>query len=733
MKRIFILWILIFIVSLTSGQDSKSDKLRKNTWNTGNINHKWDIRENKGALTLFNNGVPVTPLMFWQSLPEEFEVKRFSNAGIDIFSFFRSGQHYEQPYWKTDGSISMEFQDREIRKILSCNPKAYILPRIFTTAPDWWVKSNPEELCRFSGRETTVLRESMASQKYKDEAGVAYRKAIHHLLTSEYKKNLSGIHVTGGPWGEHFYWDALVPINDRPAGSDISEPMRLAFVNYLKNKYDNNPKRLQSAWKDKTLTFETVQVPDIKQRIETNSGAWRDPQKSRAVIDYFECHNDVVVNTIDHFCRIVKDESADSLLTIVFYGYTQDENWPIESDHRAVSKLLQMESIDMLSSPHTYNRRALGEDGEMRQYLASTALHGKLFFDEADDQTYLEKLKINPDRRCYANNVEESRALLYREFGNTVTHGVGLWYMDLNGGWFRDTVLIATVGNIKKWADVSMDHSRKRNAQVALISSPESEFYLGYRQSPDNEISYGLYNTQAGELYHAGAPFDWYLIDDLESIKNRDYKVYIFMDCFYMTDHQREVVESLRSNNRTLVWFYAPGYASQENLSLKRMEQLTDFHFTKEDQGILKGTMVGSGNEVGINKTQKTLFSIIRENDVEPLAYGAGNLSNKIVIARKTNKDWISVFSAIPGVKNDLLRALYKEAGVHVYSDCGDVISVNESWLMIHTRTAGPKRICLPKRYKKVTEITGETIIGENIDTFTVELPEFSTAVFFLE
>jgi hypothetical protein len=752
-QRLFIISALILCLCLFSAMLTKSFQLQKindfqlkvsrltkktcpdfrNPEGRSSIDTKWEIREHLGALTLVKEGIPVTPMIFWQSQPEEFEVKRFSNVGLDLFSFFRSQQHYNQPYWKPDGRISLEFQDSMINKLLSYNSKAYILPRLFTTAPEWWVQSNPGELCKYASGKITTSRESMASQKYKDEAGFAYRQAVQHMITSDYGKQMLGVHVTGGPWGEHFYWDAYFQNSDRPAGSDTSEPMRLALVNYLKNKYGKNVKRLQDAWKDKTLTFENVQVPGIEQRIQTNAGAWRDPQKSRAVMDYFECHNEVVVKMIDHFCRIVKEESADSLLTMIFYGYTQDENWPIESDHRAISKLLQLESVDMLSSPHTYYRRALGEDGEMRQYLASTSLHGKLFFDEADDQTYLEKLKENPDRRCYANNVAESQALLYREFGNTVTHGVGLWYMDLNGGWFRDTVLVGTVGHIKKWADTSLYHSRKRNAQIALISAPESEFYMGYRQTPDNEISFGLYHNQVGEFYHAGAPFDWYLIDDLEAIKDLDYKVYIFLDCFYMTDQQRKVVESLRSKNHTVLWFYAPGYASQENLSLQRMEHLTGFKFNKEELGILKGSLVDSGGEVGIDKTQKTLFTVIQDKGVQPLAYGVDRLKDKIVFARKTNPDWTSVFSAIPGVTNDMLRNLYKEAGVHIYSDCGDVISANESWLMIHTRTAGIKNIHLPKYYRKVTEITEEKLIGENINSFTIELPQYSTAVFFME
>jgi hypothetical protein len=694
---------------------------------------QWEVKPYRGTPVLCKDGQPVTPMMFWQSYPLDYEVERFSKEGIDLFSFFRSSQHYATPYWKADGSVDLAFLDGGIRELLRFSPKAYCLPRLFATAPEWWVKQNPEELCKYASGQTTTPRESLASRKYLDHVGQAYRQAVRHILKADYGRQVLGIHVTNGPWGENFYWDAYFFATPKPAGSDVSEPMRLAMVDYTRAKYGDDVSRLRKAWKDDKLTFETVQVPGIDQRTQPTAGAWRDPAQSRAVMDYFECHNQVVVRMLDHFCRIVKEESGGKLLTMVFYGYTQDENWPIESDHRGISQLLRLDSVDMLSAPHTYFRRDLGGDGEMRQYLGSAALHGKLFFDEGDDQTHLERRKPKPDHRAFAKTLEHSKAFLYREFGNTVTHGVGLWYMDLNGGWFRDPVLVETVGRMKKWADVSMNHSRKRNAQVAIVSAPESEFYLGYRKSPNNEISYGLYHDQMGEFYRTGAPFDWYLIDDLDAIKDRDYKVYVFLDCFYLTDAQRKTIKSLQANDRTLVWFYAPGYASQENLSQQRVEDLTGFRFELAPQGTLKGFLTGANREFGIDKTQKSIFTVLPEDGVRELARGVGALKNKVVLAEKTRDRWTSLFSAVPGVPADFLGKVYSRAGVHRYVESDDVISANESWLMIHTRTAGMKNVKLPSRCKKVTEITTERVMGENIDQFAIELPQFTTAVFLLE
>ena len=223
-----------------------------------------------------------------------------------------------------------------------------------------------------------------------------------------------GVHAACGPWGEHFGWDAFEECNLgfrlRP-GSDVSEPMRRRFSDYLRTKYGNDVSRLREAFKDKDVTFETVHVPTAEERRRLNEDGWRDPADGRLVPDYFECHHETTVRMIENFCRAAKEATDGRKLTCVFYGYTQDEPWGIECDHRAVSKLLASPWVDMISAPHTYNRREPGGDASMRQYLASTALHGKIFIDESDDRTYLQRRKARtgePYPGYFATNVMET-------------------------------------------------------------------------------------------------------------------------------------------------------------------------------------------------------------------------------------------------------------------------------------------------------------------------------------
>ena len=630
----------------------------------------WRVADLNGAPGLYHNGKPVPALLFWQWEPEEKDVKDMSAAGIDLFALFGSMPHYRNPYWRKDGSFGMPYQDRHIDHLLSWAPKAAFLPRIFATAPDWWSVANPgERHVSATPKKNATPRESFASLKCRKEVSPYYRRAVRHLL-ERYGDRLMGIHVANGPCGEDFSWDVMLG-GAAAAGSswgDLSEPMRQAFIRYLRKKYGNDTARLRKAFKDPKVNFDSVKLPGKEERGKT-PGGWRDPAKGRRVIDYLECCNEVTADMIDHYCGIVKEESKGTLPTLAFYGYVSDCIWTGENDHRGISKLYRSKNLDMFSAPHTYRRRKLGEDGMQRQYLASAALHGKLFIDEGDDLTHLEKLKKRPNGRCTVTNVEESLALLYREFGMTVTHGTGLWYMDLTRGIFRDPKLVDAVGRMKKWSGVALKHDRSHHSEVAIVSQPKSGFYTGQGGNIAGTVTERLYVKQMAEFYRAGAPFDWYLAEDLDAVAAGNAKVVAFLDCQYLSDEQYALALKLKEQGRTLVFFHAPAYAGETSLSWERVKRLT-------------------GGET-----------------FEKLRFRSA----------------------------DELRGIYKKAGVHVYTDSDAVLSANSAWLMLHTRHDGEYRISLPRKVRKVTEVTTEKVVAEDADSFVWKMPGLRTAVFLLE
>ncbi len=722
----------------------------------------WKVAELNGAPCLFRDGRPVAPMMFWQWEIEEQDAKAMSGVGVDLFGVFGSTGHYSHPYWRPSGFSGMSYQTDNLDKILSWVPSAAFLPRIFATAPTWWVEANPDEQIKYSnpnyprkrkGRKPTP-RESFASEKCLRETGEAYRQAVRHLY-ERYGRHLMGIHLTNGPWGENYSWDANTQGSGmsrvRSGFPDVSRPMTLRFRKFLRAKYGADVARLRDAWKDANVTFDNAEAPSMSARFAFDvDGVWRDPAKGRRVPDFFECMNDVTVDMLDHYGRIVKEETG--LPVLAFYGYTQDEPWAVECDHRGTSRMYRLGSVDMFSAPHTYHRRSLGEDGAMRCYLASAALHGKLFIDEGDDVTHLDLRRQRPDARCAATNMFESVSLLYREFGMTVTHGVGLWYMDLMRDTFRDPELVEAVGRMRRAADLALVHDRAHKSEVAVVSNIQSEFYMGYRSTEANNISQLMYHQQIGGFYRAGAPFDWYLAEDLDAVVARNYKVVIFLDCQYMTETQRRQVESLKSDGRTLVFFHAPGYVSETELSRPRMEGVCGIRMKPETvRGVLSAVDAKTGAEWGCGldrvidgledrprglrhrKPGTAQLGLFLPAEGETLMTGVGNLKSVPVAVRKENDGWTGVFSALPALAPDVLRRLYASAGVHVYTEEDVVLSANSAWLMLHTRKRGDYNVRLPRRVKEVRDVTTEKVVARDCDAFTYPMEKFQTAVFLLE
>ena len=107
--------------------------------------------------------------------------------------------------------------------------------------------------------------------------------------------------------------------------------------------------------------------------------------------------------------------------------------------------------------------------------------------------------------------------------------------------------------------------------------------------------------------------------------------------------------------------------------------------------------------------------------------YGTTN-----IVARDFGTHY-GVFSPGAGLKADRLREIYRRSGVHIYTDSDVVLSCNKSWLMLHTARGADCTVRLPRKTSRILEVTTETPVAQDTDTFTWHLPDRSTAVFLLE
>jgi hypothetical protein len=674
-----------------------------------------------GAPALLRGGRSEFPMWFWQREVSPEDGRAFLEAGVDTFSFC-CPEYYLYPGWVGEGRYDDAEWEAIMARFLDACPGAYCFPRLFVDAPPWWLEQHPEECCQYATRPGSTGAEefgsvwggtrhaSFASERWRRESGEAVRRFIEHLDRSPYRDRVLGIHVANGIYGEWHAWSAT----DVP---DSSEPMRQALIRYLRETYGDEAPRLQAAWGQPELEFDMVSLPSLEERRHADRGPFRDPAKSGKVIDYYRCLHAVTASAIDHFCRIVKEASQGRLLTVIFYSYTPDLDWPQEGDHRAAAQVHRLESVDIFSSPHSYARRKLGQDGLFRNYPASLKLHGKLFLDEADDRTHLARDPVF----THVTTVEESLSVLRREFANAVTQGVGLWYMDQQGDWFHDPQVMAEIKRLKAWGDRSLSMSRESVAEIAVISCLDSQFYLG----GTSHATCALYRDQIGRLCEAGAPFDWYLIEDLEEGRLPSHKLTIFLDAFYLTARQRAAVEGLKAEGRTLLWFYAPGYITDEGLSVEAMSQLVGMPIAPLPVAAatappLAGASDGIAPLIGPAAPLPPLFAPT-ESALD--AWGT---------AVRDFGTWRSVYCAASGVPAPELRRIAREAGVHVYSESDDPLMANASWVSLHAASDGVKTLRLP-RARRVWDVVREAEVGASVSTWSFPLRRGETALFALD
>lgn len=686
------------------------------------------VKPCQGSPALYLDGAPAFPMWFWQNEISRQDAQAFHAVGVDTFTF-SSPAYYLHPGWVDEGKYDYTEFDAIMLRLLDANPNARCVPRIFVAAPKWWLDKYPEECCTYAtgvGWQDNgwggTRHESFASTRWREDSGEAFRRFVAHIMQAPYSDRVIGIHVINGIYGEWHAWSAT----DVP---DTSEPMRRALVRYVKERYRGDVDALRRAWGEPTLEFDTVAISTLEERRTGDLGMFRDPARSRKVVDYYECFHGETATAIDHFCSVVKEASGGRLLTCVFYSYAPDLDWPQEGDHRAAARVHRFDSVDLMASPHSYCRRQLGDDGLFRNFPASVALHGKLFLDEADDRTYLAR---DPSF-THVKTAAESLEVIRREFANAVTHGTGLWYMDQQGDWFHDESLMADIGRLKRWGDVSMTLPRESVGEVAVISALESEFYLCGRDSGKNHVTGPLYITQIGELCRSGAPFDWYLIEDLAEGLIPPHKVYVFLDCFYLDPAQRAAIEALKSSGNALVWFYAPGYVSHDALSLAAMEQLTGLAFEQHDTGVLQakstGLYAGASLTFGVGNEQSPVF-VPRDPAAAVAATWADGADPAVV--SKDCGTWTSVYCGVPQLPAPMLHEVFRRAGVHLYCDSGDNLSANASWVALHTASAGLKTVRLP-RPANVYDVLNSRGLGDDLQEFQVDLPSGATALFALD
>ncbi len=729
-----------------------------------------EIRPYKGQPALFVDGKLTSSVIGFTNTSRNHP--DFLKAGIFTVDFgVPFGWLGPEMYDFTEADALMDAYIKQDRR-------ARFLPRFTVTPAAWWCAEFPGEITRrpdgkpagmFGGR----CRPSFASQKYRDLAVRAVRAFIRHM-ESKYGDRIIGYFPGDGVYGEWFAWNSYWESREPPAEfgvEDYSAPAQHAFRAWLRRKYGDSVEGLRAAWGDRSVDFESASVPSEEMRKRPHHGIFFDPAVSSRVPDFFEFFNDVIADVLIDFCRAAKEATGRKKVVGAFYGYIWASYPHLTQNHAGhlgLEKVLRSSEVDFIAAPYTYDNRAVGGANNSQTLPESIALHGKLYFNEADTETHLQRRQWRwGESLRNPKNFAETKGLLIRDFGYALTNGFGMWYMDLLGDMFHDAEIIRLMAEVKVVDERWLEADKRRDPEIAVILDEDSWRYLS-----DGEIlPTALLSAQKQwELAYLGAPFDALRLRDLSHSDLPDYKLYVFLNTFRVTEEQRSMLHARFKRNRaTAVWVYAPGYIGRK-LDVANMQALTGIRLAEDaSAGELHVEITGRdhpytrsvpkglayGTDVNVERIKATFDhrlylkdpsdpSLRRDlpgfrisprfyaEDAEAVVLGRLAGLNKPGLVVKRQGDWTSVYSSAPILPAALLRDIARAAGCHIYSDAGDVVYANRGFLCVYAPRGGTRTVRLP-RAARVLDLLENRTVSDGKAEFTLTIGENAAGLYALQ
>ncbi len=669
-----------------------------------------ELKKLHGIPTLHLNNKPYWSMFYTSNAAYDMETannQAFAGAGIKMVHCYAS------PTSPAEGKFDFTDIDRMAYEICRNNPDALIVmkPSLRKAALTWFLKKYPAEAAVLdAGRK--LSSPSLASEKWRQVAGEMLREMIRHINSGPYADRVIGYFFREGEEGQWMhYWGGSDP-GQKNTLSDYSQPMQNYFKNWLRKKYGSDAD-LQKAWQDQRVTFESAEIPGRQERIAASGGVFRDPAKNRRAIDYAEALSDVICDGINYYGKIVKEETGNKRLSMAFYGHIIDLGAHFLGEQVGYLKqraAINSPYIDYFAGPISYARnfRDIGGTGSF-DYPAPACLRlqNKLWLNEDDTRTHL----TNPPGYAYSVRApRQTDEVMAREFAKALCAGAGLYWLNLSSGnryWYDDLHSLQTIGRLNQIGQKAVKGNLGSVSEVAMVMSDRSLLYLRQlkpRGKNDTVMERAIL-CQREAIARLGAPFDEYLVDDFLNSAMPDYKLYIFLNAWYLTGPERQAIQrKLTKNHAAALWVYAPGYISGEGISLTAMEELTGIAIASsstsspvdikipDNNPLLPGQSATFGMPKGV-----TLKPVFFSSDKTAQVIGTLQNSKQPGFVMKKANGYTSYFCTIPALPAPWLRRIAEKAGVHIYSRNDDAVYACHDYLAIHTSSRpGLRTLTLP-------------------------------------
>ncbi|GHU74707.1 hypothetical protein AGMMS49992_16950 [Clostridia bacterium] len=712
------------------------------------------IRHDSGFL-IEADGKHIPPYAYISYQPSKADYTGFQKAGVRLYSTgVYAGDRGINPvsgirpfrpgFWKGPDTFDFSAVDEDFRKIvLDAAPgEVYLLPRLMLEPPSWWEAAHPEAVCRdYQG---APLRVSYAEPGFSRAMEPPMRAFQVWLEWSGWDKYVLGWHLACGSTEEF-----IRPVLHARQYADFSEQAKREFRVWLTERY-GSVERLNHAWNAEYTAIDDVQPPHPSQRAYCLHGELRDPVIEVSVIDYYRYHSEALASAVIRVSRLAKDITGGRQIMGAFYGYTVNVPNP-EHGHAALGMLLADDAVDFLASPFTYmDRRAAGVDWPFQGPVTSAALHGKPWFMEADVRTNLSK----PISQCmtFANpvandrydetvwwgpdTIEGSLGQMGKAFARVLTHHTAIWWFDMWGGWYDAPELMAFQAKARAiYESETAAGTMRQSAQIALFFDEKVYSRLQPGGLANNQTIYILLK----ELGWLGAPYHVYLLSDLENVDPAQYRMAIFPFATDWTESHLAALKRWKSAERLLLFTGIPG-SEKVNPTL-----LTGIAWQPSPYGEISAARFRSASGDQLEAKSAARFETSGSDHSDNIHFPEESpelpvpellpAKTDIVVRRLDNgapglvlhrgKTELTAWSLPLVLPSALLRDLALAAGVHIYNfDC-DVVYANDTYAALHARTAGSKRLYLPRKGSLRDAFTDEVLEGcESFTDFLMQAGE---------
>jgi hypothetical protein len=578
------------------------------------------------------------------------------------------------------------------RQIIAVNPTVLLVPRVGADAPDWWLQRNPAARMVYDG-DKIVNHSCISDRAYRAAVCGHLEKISRHLLET-FPDRFAGIHPYGQNTGEWFYLNSWA----QPL-SGYDQATRAAFREWLKSRGDPQA--------------DTAEPPTAAERRAHPNGLLRDPARENRLLEFARFQQQEMADHVAAMAAACRRGTDGRKLVVFFYGYLFEfaplPNGAPTSGHYALSSLLKGRNIDILCSPISYTDREWIGTAPSMTAAESVARAGILWLNEDDSRTFLDPRKEEHVQEGGLVDLQQTRQVMRRNTAQAAIRGFGTWWMDLPAqGWFNDARIwdeMRLLGPV----DAAMLQRRGPFApEIAAVVDEESMCHL-----PGGSAAFAsdLICDSRAALGRCGAPYGQYLLDDM-LIGRVPAKLQIFLSAWTLSPAKRAALAGRRPPGVARAWCYAPGYLYPDRADVAGIKEVTGFEAKAANPATAEATPTEAGKKLGLaapwgaKHAIRPLFSVRAAADETLATYSDGTPA---VAVRRSPKG-VDIFVGVPQLTPELIRALAKAAGVHVFTTGKAAVWAAEGYISLQAHETGPLLLDTGCPGKVVDALDGKTL-----------------------